>query len=171
LKRSGIEIAAIVDSRDSATGPAAEEARALGIEVLAGHHVRDTSGRLRIRSMTVERLSGGSPRKIAVDALLTSAGWTPSLHLFSQSRGKVVWDGTQFVPGAYAQDCACVGSAAGTGALDQIVEEAAAAVTAAGDAVPEVRSSESRDSGIAGPPPGAMAPGKAFIDFQNDVTA
>src|SRR5690606_8884087 len=49
--------------------------------------------------------------------------------------------------------------------------EAAAAVSAAGDAVPEIRSSESRDSGIAGPPPGVMAPGKAFIDFQNDVTA
>ena len=31
-------------------------------------------------------------RKVACDALLMSGGWTPSVHLFSQSRGKLVFD-------------------------------------------------------------------------------
>lgn len=92
LKRSGVSIAAIVDSRQAPGAAVLEEARALGIDVLAGQSVVNTSGRLRISSMTVARNGGGSPRKIAVDALLVSAGWTPSVHLFSQSRGKVAFD-------------------------------------------------------------------------------
>ncbi len=68
------------------------EARSLGIDVLTGQSVVNTSGTLRISSMTVARNGGGSPRKIAVDALLVCAGWTPSVHLFSQSRGKVAFD-------------------------------------------------------------------------------
>src|SRR5690606_37093832 len=117
------------------------------------------------------RISGGSPRRIAVDALLMSAGWTPSLHLFSQSRGKVAWDGTQFVPGEYAQDCICVGSASGASALDQIVEETLAAAGGREGMVAAATTGESRDGGLLGPPPGVYAAGKSFIDFQNDVTA
>jgi sarcosine oxidase subunit alpha len=32
-----------------------------------------------------------------------SAGWTPSVHMYSQSRGKVVWDeeSQRFLPGRY----------------------------------------------------------------------
>ena len=50
------------------------EARSLGIEVLVGHSVTDTAGRLRIRSMTVKRNGSTSGRKIEVDALIVSAG-------------------------------------------------------------------------------------------------
>jgi NADPH-dependent 2,4-dienoyl-CoA reductase/sulfur reductase-like enzyme len=39
---------------------------------------------------------GGATRDIAVDALIMSAGWTPSVHMYSQSRGKVVWDEEAF---------------------------------------------------------------------------
>src|SRR5262249_45588352 len=107
LKRAGVEIAAIVDARQAPGTAVLAEARALGIEVLAGQSVVNTSGKLRISSMTVARNGGGSRRKIAVDALLVSAGWTPSVHLFSQSRGKVAFDQQtqRFLPGTYAQDC------------------------------------------------------------------
>ena len=37
--------------------------------------------------MTVQAKNGGPERTIPVDAILMSAGWTPSVHLFSQSRG------------------------------------------------------------------------------------
>jgi NADPH-dependent 2,4-dienoyl-CoA reductase/sulfur reductase-like enzyme len=52
----------------------------------------------------VNRANGGrsaSASRSPVDALLMSAGWTPSLHLFSQSRGKVAFDAPdrRFLPG------------------------------------------------------------------------
>ena len=44
------------------------------------------------------------------------AGWTPSVHLFSQSRGKVALTTRprRFLPGTYAQDCVSVGACNGT---------------------------------------------------------
>src|SRR5690606_23998182 len=90
LKKAGVEVAAIVDLRDSP--PIAGEARALGIEVITGAAVTGVSGRHRVSGMTVQPKPGGTSRLIAIDALLTSSGWTPSVHLFSQSRGKVAYD-------------------------------------------------------------------------------
>ena len=184
LKAAGIDIAAIVDPRDGVASPVAEEARRQGIEVLAGHAVRTTAGRRRVSSMTVAPTGGGAARTIAVDALLTSAGWTPSVHLFSQSRGKVAFDeATQrFLPGRYAQSCASVGACNGTDDLAAALDEAyAAGEEAAGAAgrkpgkTPRARvgTSEPWSGGMAGDAPaaGGSPTAKAFIDFQNDVTA
>lgn len=105
------------------------EARSLGIEVLSGQSVVNTSGKLRISSISVARNGGGAARKIAVDALLVSAGWTPSVHLFSQSRGKVTFDAAteRFLPGTYAQECLSVGACNGTDDLQATIDEALAA--------------------------------------------
>ncbi|MBC7311583.1 MAG: FAD-dependent oxidoreductase, partial [Rhizobium sp.] len=112
LKRAGITIPAIVDCREKPGEAVLAQARSLGIEVLVGHSVTDTAGRLRIRSMTVKRNGSTSGRKIEVDALIVSAGWTPSVHLFSQSRGKLKFDvaNDRFLPDVYAQDSICVGT-------------------------------------------------------------
>jgi sarcosine oxidase subunit alpha len=184
LTKAGVKVAAIVDLRDNPTGPAFEAARAAGIEVLPGRAVVATSGRLRIKSMTVAPKNGGSSRNIAVDALLVSAGWTPSVHLFSQSRGKVAFDEAtrRFLPGTYAQDCVSVGACNGTDGLAESVTEALkAGAQAAKDAGVKggkavrisVDCSESWSGGMLGAGPGAGegTTVKAFIDFQNDVTA
>ena len=123
LKKAGVDVAAIVDMRDNPNGPAIEAAREAGIELNPGRAVVRTDGRLRIRSMTVQPKNGGAERTIPVDALLMSAGWTPSVHLFSQSRGKVAFDeATQrFLPGAYAQDCVSVGACNGADGLERNV--------------------------------------------------
>jgi sarcosine oxidase subunit alpha len=70
-------------------------------EVLAGQAVLDTAASCESKSMKVGRASGGSTEDIPVDALIMSAGWTPSVHMYSQSRGKVVWDeeSQRFLPG------------------------------------------------------------------------
>ncbi len=184
LKKAGIDIPAIVDLRDNPQGPVVDEARALGIEINAGRAVVGVGGRQRVTSMTVQPKNGGASRSIAVDALLTSAGWTPSVHLFSQSRGKVSYDdaGRRFLPGAYAQDCVSVGACNGTDDLADAVAEAAtagheAAKTAglkAGRAIRlKASSPEGWSGGMVGAAPGAGADSKAkaFVDFQNDVTA
>lgn len=184
LKKAGVGIAAIVDLRQDPHGPAVEEARALGIEVLTGHAVTHAGGKLRVSSMAVAPVGGGASRVIPVDALLTSSGWTPAVHLFSQSRGKVAWDEKteRFLPGKYAQACVSVGACNGTDALADTVEEAlAAGARAARDAGAKkaaktklaAETSEAWAGGMLGDAPDARsdATAKAFVDFQNDVTA
>jgi sarcosine oxidase subunit alpha len=220
LAKAGVRVAAIVDTRPAAGEAVTQAARAAGIEVLTDHAVTRTDGRLRISSMMARPVSGGgSARRIAVDALLMSAGWTPSLHLFSQSRGKVAFDeATQrFLPGQYAQDCACVGACNGTESLAAAVAEGFAAGEAAGREArkgrakspppltpphkgegvvgaaespsplrggvrgggiaasgggkpPEVNASEPCSGGALGDAAGGVK-GRAFVDFQNDVTS
>ena len=184
LKRAGITIAAIVDSREQPGAGVLAEARALGIEVLAGHGVVDTGGKLRVSSMSVARNGGGSARKIAIDALLMSAGWTPSVHMFSQSRGKVAYDTEtqRFLPGTYAQDCLSIGACNGTNDLQATIEESLAAgelmsnasgFTASEKLALQGANAFSWTGGMAGAAEGAGADTtvKAFIDFQNDVCA
>ncbi|RUT89706.1 MULTISPECIES: sarcosine oxidase subunit alpha [unclassified Mesorhizobium] len=184
LKKAGVNVAAIVDLRENPTGPVIDEARALGIEINFGRAVLRAGGKLRVSSMTVQPKNGGGERTIAVDAILMSAGWTPSVHLFSQSRGKVAFNDEtkRFVPGTYAQDCVSVGACNGTDGLSATVDEAyAAGAKAAKDAgaktakgnKPKVDASESWSRGMLGAAPGAGPDTtvKAFVDFQNDVTA
>ena len=184
LKRAGVAVAAIVDSRQNPGAEVLAEARRLGIEVLSGHSVVNTAGRLRISSMTVARNGGGAAQKIVVDALLVSAGWTPSVHLFSQSRGKLSFEGEKqrFLPGTYAQDSLSVGACNGTDQLQAAIEEALAAgelmaratgaaggnaVSLSGEAAFEWTGGMIGASEGAGPDTTV----KAFIDFQHDVCA
>ncbi|HEV7249092.1 MAG TPA: sarcosine oxidase subunit alpha [Shinella sp.] len=184
LKRAGVTIAAIVDNRDKPGEAVLAEARKLGIEVLVGHSVVDTKGKLRVSSISVARNGGGSARAIPVDALLMSAGWTPSVHLFSQSRGKVAYDAPsgRFLPGTYAQDCLSVGSCNGTDGLQATIEESLAAgelmaraTGNEGGAKVELRGENAFEwtGGMAGSAEGAGVDTtvKAFVDFQNDVCA
>lgn len=173
LKRAGVSIAAIVDSRDKPGEAVLAEARKLGIDVLTGHAVVDTSGRLRINSMTVARNDNFDRRKIKVDALIVSAGWTPSVHLFSQSRGKLKFDeaSQRFVPDIYAQNAISVGTCNGTDDLAELIDEA---ITAGGGRL--ALSGENRfewTGGMIGAAEGAGPDHavKAFVDFQHDVTA
>jgi len=184
LKKAGVSIAAIVDVRDQPGTAVMAQARALGIEVLTGHAVVDTSGKLRVSSMTVSRHGGNSTQKIPVDALLMSAGWTPSVHLFSQSRGKLKFDAAnqRFLPSIYAQESLSVGACNGTDLLTTTIEESLAAgalmAMSAGATGGEKISLSGNNAidwtgGMIGAAEGAGADSnvKAFVDFQHDVCA
>ncbi len=186
LKKAGVDIPAIVDLRTDPDSGLVEEAKGLGIRVLTGHAVTGAGGKLRVASMTVEPANGGSKAEIIpVDAIVMSAGWTPSVHMYSQSRGKVVWneESQRFLPGEYPQDAVSVGACNGTDGLQASVTEAlAAGETAAKETCPKAKKSgvkitvdgEGKWAGNmvgAGPGAGAGKVMKAFVDFQNDVTA
>ncbi len=183
LKKAGVDVAAIVDLRDNPTGKAVDEARALGIEINHGRAVVSVGGRLRVASMTIAPKNGGASRTVDIDALLVSAGWTPSVHMFSQSRGKVAFDEAtkRFLPGTYAQDCVSVGACNGTDSLEATIAEALKAGEKAAREVGgtakgvklKVDGSEGWTGGVVGSAPGAGPDTtvKAFVDFQNDVTA
>lgn len=173
LKKAGVKIAAIVDCRENPDQRLLDEARALGIEVLAGHSVYNTAGRLRVSSMTVGRNGGSNKRKIAIDALVVSAGWTPSVHLFSQSRGKLKFDAAnqRFLPDIHVQNCVSIGACNGTDDLAAIIAEASAA--GGGSVAFSGENARPWTGGMIGAAEGAgEGTGvKAFIDFQHDVCA
>ena len=136
-------------------------------------------GGLRVTHARVARLWSdgrpGQPDDIACDLIAMTGGWTPSVHLFSQSRGKLTFDPATrtFLPGAPAQNMICVGACAGVFDLDQGARRRDARRrrrrrSAAGGG----RRHHRRAARV-----GLVAPmeeeklGKAFVDFQNDVTA
>ncbi|MDA8869994.1 sarcosine oxidase subunit alpha family protein [Rhizobiaceae bacterium] len=169
LYEAGRHIEVIVDHRDHVDAELLKQAKELGIEVIAGASVTGVEGRLRISAMAVRQHGSKETRNFEVDALINSAGWTPSLHLYSQSRGKPAWDeGTQrFLPAQSPQHCRSVGLCAGTDTLAETLDHASGGAFS-GTIVDDV----STEGGMAGQvtlPEGTK--GKAFVDFQNDVTA
>ncbi|WEX11799.1 sarcosine oxidase subunit alpha [Chelativorans sp. AA-79] len=183
LKRSGVAVPVIIDWRDNPQGTYLEDAKSLDIEVLRGCNVVGTEGRLRINRVCVVHREEGWRREIEVDALLTSSGWTPAVHLFSQSRGKLAFDADtqRFLPGQYTQDATSVGACNGTIGLAETVEEAlAAGAKAAKESGAGTRrrarklvahAGDCWSPGMAGDALGHRKGAMAFVDFQNDVTA
>ena len=184
LKQAGISIVAIVDCRPNVDSELLSRANDLGIKVLNGHAVSNTSGRLRVKSMQVRPINGGKSEKYEIDCLLMSGGWTPSVHLFSQSRGKLAFDEDKgrFVPDIYMEDCASVGSCNGTDDMVAALVEAKAktneAIKLLGGKTSRAKALSvenvcSMDGFLIGSADGAGPDDfvKAFVDFQNDVTA
>ena len=171
----------------AAPGPAADRARAAGIEVLPGHAVTAAAGGRRVRGVTVAALGNdgrpGDGRFLRADLVGMSGGWSPAVHLFSQSRGKLDWRAADacFVPGASAQPCRVVGAANGTFSFEDMLEEAhdvgagaaeACGFSGAGDA-PSLELQGDTETPMMpywSVPATAKAERKHFIDFQNDVT-
>ncbi|MGO9933526.1 MAG: sarcosine oxidase subunit alpha family protein [Steroidobacteraceae bacterium] len=188
LQAAGLAIAAIADLRADATGPLPESARRAGIDVLPGATVIGTQGGLRVAGVHLGLLRDGAvqtTRRIACDLVLMSGGYTPSVHLFSQSRGKLEWreDLLAFVPGQCAEQTRSAGACRGIHGLDAVLADGAAAGAAAVDcfaapargahAVPGAAAAPRAAGGYLGALPRATASGrdKAFVDWQHDVTA
>src|SRR5271166_5354440 len=131
LKAAGVNVALIADLRPDAKGPLLEAARAAGVEIAAGAEILGVDGRLRVKAVRVS--VAGARRTVACDALLMSGGWTPSVHLFSQSRGRLVFDEARqsFKPGASAQRERSVGACNATFDLEGALAEGDAAGRAA----------------------------------------
>ncbi|PVB63557.1 sarcosine oxidase subunit alpha family protein [Labrenzia sp. 011] len=188
LADHGVDVVAIADLRESPPESLVAIAAARGIRVETGCVVTGTLGRNRIRAALLGRLmtsgkvaSGG---QVDCDALLMSGGWTPTVSLFSQSRGKVVWDSEAgaFVPGTSVQKERSTGAANGLYGLQATLadgyaagEGAARAATGKSATISHSRATggEAGNGGILGalPHDRNAARVKAFVDFQNDVTA
>ena len=172
LAEEGTQIPVIVDHRDTVDEDIRRQCEELGIELITSGRVVKTSGRLRIDALEVAVNGSEETREFDVDALLMSGGWTPSLHLYSQSRGKPQWDeaSQRFLPGQSPQDCVCIGGCNGTDDLEDVIAEAASAV-AGTFKTPKISDHVSTAGGVIGATGETLSKGKAFVDFQNDVTA
>lgn len=187
MKKAGASIVVIADLRP-VPGAVASEARAHGIRVETGATVCGTTGKLRISSIEIGRVGENGKisavETIACDCLLMSAGWTPAVHLFSQSRGKLRFDEATgaFVPGQSAQAERSVGACNGTFDLAGTIDDGQKAGQAAAKAIGltpvtqqpvTVTGDIPLATGFSGATPHHRdaATVKAFVDFQNDVTA
>ena len=188
---TGTNIVAIVDARDGGPGgDALAVVQRFGIELISGSVVMRAIGRTGVDGVEVRSLSpdgasvGDDSRRMPCDLVCVSGGWNPTVHLFSQSQGRLRFDAERaaFVPGESVQRERSAGAARG---LLRLSECLADGVTAGADAV--------RAAGLeAGPEPSCPAVqewsdevpvwplwavplpswrhGKRFVDFQNDVT-
>ncbi len=181
LAAAGVEIAAIADMRQAPTGPLVEAARAAGLTVRTGCAITGTHGSLRVTAARLSPLSSdgklGAPRMVSCDAVLMSGGFTPSVHLFSQSRGKLKWDDQldAYLPDLSAEQERSAGACRGRFGLTQALSDGYAAGASATGAEEQrhfdVEALEADPRGVVGAVPHDRGPGaRAFVDWQNDVT-
>ncbi|MFV8185273.1 sarcosine oxidase subunit delta family protein [Streptomyces sp. AF1B] len=181
LAAAGVEIAAIVDTRDDA-GEWAERARTAGIEALPGHAVTGTDGDTRLTSVTVSTYGRTEKqREFTADLLLVSGGWNPVAHLFSQAGGRLRHDETlgTFVPDTCRQAVEVAGSASGVFDLAGVLAQGAAAGVRALEAEGYAAQAPALPAVPAQPRPTPpmqvfTVPGREgaprFVDLQRDVT-
>ena len=197
LKTAGIEVPAILDSREGTNGDLPQRARQMGLRMVFGACVSKAFGKKGVEAVEASEIRpSGRPsvfERIECDGVAMSGGWNPVVHLWSHCGGKLSWDEQALmfrpdaarppirVDGAAGVDCA--GRANGRFAWREIIEDGLAAGREAAElagfasapiAAPEV--TEARRDRIEAmwftPAVGAEATGsKHFLDFQNDVTA
>ena len=184
LKKAGAGIVVIVDVRREVSEAAHAAALSVGGEFLAGHAVVATEGGARLSGIKVQifdSVSGAlsrEPRNIEADCLIVSGGWSPVIHLASQAGINPQWDDARqaFLPPQPTQNWVGAGAFNGSFSTEKALAEGhAAACQATGtvdgltESLPEVGvpALHSRPAPVFE----IKAKGKAFVDFQHDVTA
>ncbi len=182
LVRSGVAVATIIDLRAQADPELSAAAHAEGIEILHSSHISKVYGSRKLRAVEVVAKTGvAAARRIRCDLLAVSGGWNPTIHLFSQSGGKPIYDTdiASFVPGATVQNQLSVGACKGSFQLsrcigDGLVAGARSAAACGFDsddiAAPACTAEASLDIIPAWEVPLPKPSGLAFLDFNNDVT-
>lgn len=177
LMAAGCEVAAVVDARGDATGLQAA-AKAAGATLIFGGAVTEALGRGAVTGARITSSKGGS-LDISGDLIAVSGGWNPSVQLASHHGAKPRWDDrlAAFVPDRAPAGLMVVGAASGAFGLAECLAEGARAGAASAEAAgftgggfdaPEVEPEADQVFGAG--PWRVKGKGKAFVDFQNDVT-
>ena len=187
LHRVGVRVAAIVDARSSSSGALPRQASEIGLDILWGHAVIAARGASQISGIDVGPIKAGvaeaGTKTLACDLLCVSGGWSPTVHLFSQSKGKVRYDEqlAAFIPGVSVQAERSAGAARGIYDLTECIADGDDAGAQAAQAAGFRAQRLVQPVVAARASPGPIVPQwsvknahtkrrKAFIDFQNDVT-
>lgn len=175
---AGGRVAAIVDARPEADLARKALADKLGARLFAGGVVERTRGGRQLNGVTIRDASGATTA-LACDLLAISNGWNPTLHLTSHQNGKPIWDEAQqcFVPGILPAGLSVAGGAAGRFTLAQALEDGTRlgreAASEAGLTLSAAEPVPATDPEAIGLKPiwrVMGGKGKAFVDYQNDVT-
>jgi sarcosine oxidase subunit alpha len=192
LAARGARLAGIVDLRPEPSGRLVDEAGNQGIEVFANQSVVRTHGGRRVEAVEIAAMTAdggavtGPSRTLECDVVAMAGGFNPTVHLFSQSRGKLRWDEalSAFVPGASHEAEVSIGGCAGTAGVARAIKDGIRVgveqVRALGRTVRQPAAPDVEEPDAGGPSrtlwilPSTHKlghKGKHFVDFQNDVTA
>ena len=169
LLAAGVHVAALIDARPEARTD-------LPIRMFAGSVVTDTTGRSGLEAITLRTPTG--TECLQVDTLAVSGGWNPMVHLTCHMNGRPDWRGDiaafvprpGTVPGLTAAG-ACNGAFSPHAALAEGQQAALNALadlglTATPDLLPGAEDAPYRLAPLWAVP----GKGRAWLDFQNDVT-
>ena len=187
LIQKGIKIKAIIDNREQVDSKLLYEVEKNNIKVFKGFTVVDTSGYKRINNVAIMELSKdgqkvvGSKKNISCDCLGLSGGWTPAVHLYTQSGGKLKFreEDKVFIPNSFSQEQLSIGSCNGDLTLDEIISKVPKSLKNFLDIKEtdyeniQVSSSTNKSIRNIWLLPSDKIPGKTkpFVDYQNDATA
>ena len=129
LNKSGVAINSVIDIRDKSNSSIVKETEKLGIKIHWKNTVVNTSGYKRINSIELMKLSDdgtavvGNKSKEECDCLGISGGWTPRVHLFTQSGGKLKFRDKDnvFLPDKSVTELINIGSCNGDFELDDVI--------------------------------------------------
>jgi sarcosine oxidase subunit alpha len=176
LHDADLDIAVIVDVREHVPAHLAAEVERRGIKLSAGSSITATRGKLKVKAVDVSKNSstgsGKSNEVIDCDSLIMSGGWTPSLHLFSHSKGSIKWDKTlgAYIPNQANENSICVGACNGEFDLSAGLTDGSKA--GGGNRIYRADDNYERTGLVFSALPKVRFNKKqmAFVDFQNDVT-
>ena len=187
LNNKGIKINAIIDIREQNKSDLTNEINKAGIKIYNSYTVINTKGYKKINKITIMKLSKDgktvtdSKIDINCDCLGVSGGWTPAVHLFTQSGGKLKFDDNDniFIPNKYPSDQLSIGSCNGNLELDDIISNINVSlknflkIDKTNFENLKINSSKSisRRNIWLLPSNKTVSKTKAFVDFQNDATA
>lgn len=180
LRRAG----AAVTLADVRPLPAvARRAVGTGVRVLAEAVVLGTGSRGGVTTVDIGPVDASSRRgrteRVAATVVATAGGWSPTVHLYSQSGGKVVWNAAlaAFVPGVSRADQHVAGSMAGVWSLDDCLASGHRAGVAAARALGREIAVEPPRADLDATPTPLRAHwqvpvkgARQWLDLQNDVT-
>ena len=177
----------IIDIRKKTNSKIVKQAEKLGININWNSTVTNTFGYRKIKSIEIMSLSDdgskivGNKTKVNCDCLVISGGWTPMVHMHTQSGGKLNFrDSDQvFTPKEEIAEQISVGSCKGDFELDEIIRNTNNQIKNFLD----IKETDYENTNVACskelekrniwllPNHVSLGKTKSFIDFQNDSTA
>ena len=188
LLKKGINVQAIIDIREKSTSSIVKEAENIGIKIYWSHTIVDTHGYKKLKKISIMELSkdgqsfATSKKTILYcDCLGMAGGWTPAVHLFTQSGGKLKFreEDQIFIPSIYPSEQISIGSCNGDFELDKIIKNSSDNLKkflqidkTDFDNLSVITSNETSKKNIwLLPSDKVLGKTKPFVDYQNDATA
>ena len=187
LIQRGIKVEAIIDNREQLDSKLLYEVEKSNVKIFKGFTIVDTSGYKRINKVSIMKLSidgqsvVGPKTNLYCDCLGISGGWTPTVHLFTQSGGKLKFreDDQVFIPNTNTLEQISIGACNGDLLLDEIIKNVPKSLKK----FLNVKDFEYDDLQVLSsnnkskrniwllPSDKVLGKTKPFVDYQNDATA
>ncbi|MDO8694378.1 MAG: sarcosine oxidase subunit alpha family protein [Sheuella sp.] len=169
---SGAESVTVVDTRAKIHPELLTRSKNLGITCISHSIVTKVHG-ANVTSISILNRNGTGAQDLVCDVLAHSGGWNPTVHLLSQSGGKLKFDEslTTFVPDSIPSHMTIVGAANGAFTLKAALTQGNAAGRGASDhEEPQCEAEDLPTIEALWQIPKEASRGKRFVDIQDDVT-